>query len=92
LLGRINIWDVVNEPSDLTRFLNPMNTVAAGLGPVLFTRFNLQVARAANPTATLLVNHYRTDSEYYRIPECLHEHGRPLFDAIGLQSHMHEGR
>ena len=89
---RINIRDVVNEPTALTRFSNPMNTLAAGLGAVPFTRLHLQVARAANPAATLLVNDYRTDSEYYRILERLHEHGRPLFDAIGLQSHMHEGR
>ncbi|HLE62915.1 MAG TPA: endo-1,4-beta-xylanase, partial [Pyrinomonadaceae bacterium] len=90
--GRINIWDVVNEPTDLTRFLNPMNTTAVRLGAVPFTRLHLRVARTANPAATLLINDYLTTAEYYRILEGLHEDGKPVFDAIGLQSHMHEVR
>jgi GH35 family endo-1,4-beta-xylanase len=89
--GRINIWDVVNEPTDLTRFKNPMNTWAQKLGAVPFTRLHLQRAREANPTATLLVNDYRVDSPYAQILGALREDGKPLFDAIGIQSHMHGG-
>jgi hypothetical protein len=49
--GQIEIWDVVNEPTDLTRFKNPMNTWAAQLGAVPFTRCHLNVARSASPGA-----------------------------------------
>jgi endo-1,4-beta-xylanase len=89
--GRIGIWDVVNEPTDLTRFKNQMNRLANRLGPVAFTRLHLKVARAANPGATLLVNDYRTDPPYAQILEALREDGKLPFDAIGIQSHMHGG-
>jgi GH35 family endo-1,4-beta-xylanase len=90
--GRIDLWDVVNEPTDLTRFKNPMNTWAKQLGAVPFTRLHLDVARAANPSATLLVNDYRTDPPFYRILDALRDdRGKLLFDALGIQSHMHGG-
>ena len=88
--GRINIWDVVNEPTDLTRFKNPMNTWATQLGAVPFTRLHLDVARHANPDATLLVNDYRTDPAFSKILRQLQRDGKPMFDAIGIQSHMHD--
>ncbi|MBI2925706.1 MAG: endo-1,4-beta-xylanase [Verrucomicrobia bacterium] len=90
--GRIDMWDVVNEPSDLTRFKNPMNTWAKQLGAVPFTRLHLDVARAANPQATLLVNDYRTDPLFSQILDALRDdRGKLLFDALGIQSHMHGG-
>ena len=89
--GRIDLWDVVNEPTDLTRFKNPLNTWANQLGAVPFTRRHLQVAREANPNATLLVNDYRTDPAFAKILEGLRENGKLPFDTIGIQSHMHGG-
>ncbi|MBI1923074.1 endo-1,4-beta-xylanase [Candidatus Poribacteria bacterium] len=89
--GRIDIWDVVNEPTDLTRFSNPMNTWARQLGGVPFTALHLKVARAANPGATLLVNDYRTDPPYFDILNSLRAGGKLPFDAIGIQSHMQRG-
>jgi len=89
--GRIDIWDVVNEPTDLKRFSNKMNTWAQQMGAVPFTRLHLKVARAANPQATLLVNDYRVDPPYHRILSELREDDKLLFDAIGIQSHMHGG-
>lgn len=91
LKGRIDIWDVVNEPTDLKRFKNPMNTFANKLGAVPFTRLHLEVAREANPRATLLVNDYRTDPAFAKIIEGLREGGKRPFDTIGIQSHMHGG-
>lgn len=91
LKGRIDIWDVVNEPTDLKRFKNPMNTFANKLGAVPFTRLHLEVARQANPKATLLVNDYRTDPAFVKILEGLREDGKRPFDTIGIQSHMHGG-
>jgi len=89
--GRIGIWDVVNEPTDLKRFKNPMNTWAQKLGTVPFTRLHLDVARQANPQATLLVNDYRVDIAFHKILEALRAGGKLPFDAIGIQSHMHGG-
>ncbi len=89
--GRIDIWDVVNEA---TRLLDDPNMTemakwAAAMGPVPYVAVHLRVAHAANPQATLLVNDYRTDPAYYRILDSLRDDGKLLFDAVGIQSHMH---
>jgi len=89
--GRIDIWDVVNEPTDLKRFKNRMNVWAQQLGAVEFTKLHLKIARAAGPTATLLVNDYRTDPAFYQILDALRVDGKLMFDAVGIQSHMHDG-
>ena len=89
--GRIDIWDVVNEPTDLKRFKNPMNVWAQKLRAVPYVRLHLEVARKANPQATVLVNDYRVDPAYYKILDELRADGKLLFDAIGIQSHMHGG-
>jgi len=87
--GRIDTWDVVNEPTDLGRTKTRMSEWAMSLGAVPYLADHLKVARAANPGATLLINDYRTDLSYYRILDGLREDGNLLFDAIGIQSHMH---
>lgn len=90
--GRIDIWDVVNEPTDLSRFKTKMNAFANKLGAVAYTALHLRVARTANPKAILLVNDYRVDDAYLRILQQLKDDGgKWLFDAIGIQSHMHGG-
>ena len=89
--GRIDIWDVVNEPTDLKRFKNPMNVWAQKLGAVPYVRLHLEVARDANPQATLLVNDYKLEPRYYEILDALRDDGKLLFDAVGIQSHMHGG-
>ncbi len=89
--GGIEIWDVVNEPTDLTRFKNSLNSWANSLGAVPYLKLNLKTARAANPAATLLVNDYRADVSFYRHLDDVRGNGKLLFDAVGLQSHMHDG-
>ncbi len=93
--GRIDIWDVVNEPTHLgpnNPHKSKMAMWGAHLGAVAYTALHLKVARSANPKATLLVNDYRTDDAYLRILQQLKdEQGRWLFDAVGIQSHMHGG-
>ena len=89
--GRIDIWDVVNEPTHLGRTKTRVSEWAMSLGAVPFVADHLKIARAANPGATLLINDYRTDPPYDRILDGLREDGRLLFDAIGIQSHMHHG-
>jgi GH35 family endo-1,4-beta-xylanase len=61
------------------------------MGAVPYVIEHLKIARAANPQATLLVNDYRTDPPFYRILDALRENGALLFDAVGIQSHMHGG-
>ncbi len=91
--GRIDIWDVVNEPTHLADKPNKtkMADWAAAKGAVPYVSEHLKTARVANPKATLLVNDYRTDPPHYRLLESLKEGGTFLFDAVGIQSHMHDG-
>ena len=62
-----------------------------GVGP--FVRQAFRAARKGNPKATLVINDYRTDDEYAAkvIDELVDEKGKPLYDVIGIQSHMHGG-
>jgi endo-1,4-beta-xylanase len=91
--GRVDLWDVVNEATHLTDKPNKtkMADWAASLGAVPYVAEHLKAARAANPHATLLVNDYRADPAYYHILERLRRHEKPLFDTVGIQSHMHDG-
>jgi len=94
----IDIWDVVNEAThydrDKAKKDAPALTEAiASMGVGAYVRAAFKAARAANPNATLLINDYRTDPPYARkvISELVDENGRPLYDVIGIQSHMHGG-
>ncbi len=89
--GRIDIWDVVNEPTHLGRFNTRIGEWAISLGAVPYVTEHLQIARAANPKAALLVNDYRTDAPFAKILDGLRQNGQLLFDTIGIQSHMHGG-
>ena len=94
----IEIWDVVNEAThydrDELKKQAPILTEAIRkMGVGAYVREAFKAARQANPKATLLINDYRTDSDYAEkvISELLDENDRPLYDVIGIQSHMHGG-
>jgi len=91
--GRLEVWDVVNEATHLPDHVNQTRMAAWGekLGPVPYTAEPLRLARAANPSATLVVNDYRIEPRYYALLDALRVDGRLAFDAVGLQSHMHDG-
>ncbi len=90
--GKLDTWDVVNEATDPWRFDNPITEAWRTFGQMPFTIEPFKIARRANPEATLLINDYRNDSEYEKVIEQLiDETGKPLYDVIGLQSHMHGG-
>ena len=96
--GRLDIWDVVNEathydrpgPKDrapiLTAAINEM-----GIGE--YVRSAFRAARKANPDAVLLINDYRTDTDYADkvVKELVGADGKPMYDVIGIQSHQHGG-
>lgn len=87
--GKIDRWDVVNEPTHLGRFGTRLGEWAQSLGAVAYVRQHLETARAAGPKATLLVNDYRVDTPFYNILDQLRADGRLMFDVVGIQSHMH---
>ncbi len=95
--GLIDRWDVVNEAADfdrpeLFRRAPKMTGMWQEVGQMEFTQECFVHARKANPKATLLINDYRTDAAYERVIERLVDSsGKPLYDVIGIQSHMHGG-
>lgn len=92
--GRLDTWDVVNEATHLPDKVNQTRMARWGeaLGSVKYTRVPLELARAANPAATLLVNDYRVTPAYRQLLDTLRDDaGKLLYDGVGIQSHMHDG-
>ena len=91
--GLIDTWDVVNEAVVMPNFdrdTNPVSKLCRKIGQVELIKETFGAARAANPSAVLLLNDYDTSPKYERlIEECL-KAGIPI-DVIGIQSHMHAG-
>jgi len=94
----VDIWDVVNEAThydrDQVRKQAPILTEAIQkMGVGAYVRESFKAARQANPKATLLINDYRTDPDYAEkiISELIDENKQPMYDVIGIQSHMHGG-
>ncbi|WP_061964996.1 endo-1,4-beta-xylanase [Demequina aurantiaca] len=91
--GVIDHWDAINESVILPRFTAETNAVtrlAQSQGRVETVRLAFDTARAANPQARLVLNDFDLSPEYeHVISECL-DAGIQI-DAIGLQTHMHQG-
>jgi len=94
----VDIWDVVNEATHYDREQikkrAPILTEAIRkMGVGMYVREAFNAARQANPKATLLINDYRTDEEYAEkvISELIDKNDQPMYDVIGIQSHMHGG-
>jgi GH35 family endo-1,4-beta-xylanase len=96
--NEIDIWDVVNEATHYDRPWckehAPALTDAIGkMGIGAYVREAFKSARKANPKAALIINDYRTDPSYAEkvISQLVDDSGQPLYDVIGIQSHMHGG-
>jgi len=95
--GGIDIWDVVNEATHYDRDQCKKNApklteAIRKMGIGAYVRAAFKAARNASPDATLLINDYRTDPAYpNKVISELVEDGKPLYDVIGIQSHMHGG-
>ncbi|MCC6495686.1 MAG: endo-1,4-beta-xylanase [Propionibacteriaceae bacterium] len=91
--GLIDTWDAINEVVILPEFTaeeNPITRLAQREGRVGMVRLAFETARAANPRATLLLNDFNLSVRYERlVADCLAAGIR--IDALGLQSHMHQG-
>ena len=92
----IDIWDVVNEATHYDRPQAKQNApvlteAIRKMGVGEYVRQAFKIARKANPNATLVINDYRTDPAYAEkvISQLVDDSGRPLYDVIGIQSHMH---
>jgi endo-1,4-beta-xylanase len=95
--GVIDTWDVINEVVIMPVFENEPDGIpnatsrlALQLGRIPMLRLAFEEARATNPTATLLLNDFNLSSAYEILIEAALEVGLPI-DAIGLQTHMHQG-
>ena len=91
--GVIDTWDAINEVVIMPVFTaeeNAITRLAQREGRVGMVRLAFETARAANPGATLLLNDFNLSPEYeHLIEDCLAAGIR--IDALGLQSHMHQG-
>ena len=72
------------------RYDNGITRLARELGRVGIVRLVFDAARAANPSATLLINDFDLSADYERLIEDCLAAGITI-DAIGMQSHMHQG-
>jgi GH35 family endo-1,4-beta-xylanase len=96
--GSIDTWDVVNEIVgwDRDKFYGYAPRLTAMVtnksGKITFTKDCYAAARKGNPQATLLINDWMLGERYATILSQLKDaNGNFIFDAIGIQSHMHSG-
>lgn len=91
--GLIGLWDAINEVVIMPEFTaedNAVTPLARELGRVGMVRLAFDTAREADPSLRLVLNDFNMSARYERlIEECLDAGIR--IDAIGLQSHMHQG-
>ncbi|MBL6279999.1 endo-1,4-beta-xylanase [Micromonospora fiedleri] len=91
--GLIDTWDAINEAVIMPVFVNGDNAItdlARARGRIHMVRMAFEEARAANPAATLVLNDFDLSSAYECLIEGVLEAGVGI-DAIGLQTHMHQG-
>jgi endo-1,4-beta-xylanase len=91
--GLIDTWDAINEVVIMPVFDNGDNGItplARARGRIPMIRMAFEEARATNPRATLLLNDFDLSSAYECLIEGVLEAGIQV-DAIGLQTHMHQG-
>jgi endo-1,4-beta-xylanase len=91
--GVVDLWDAINEVVILPVFSaedNAVTRLAQSLGRVGMVRLAFEEARETNPAARLVLNDFDLSIDYERlIDDCLTAGIR--IDAIGLQTHMHQG-
>lgn len=91
--GLVDTWDAINEVVIMPVFANGENGItplAREKGRIEMIRMAFEEARAANPRVQLLLNDFDMSTAYECLIEGVLEAGIEI-DALGLQSHMHQG-
>jgi GH35 family endo-1,4-beta-xylanase len=89
----IGMWDVINEVVIMPifdKYDNGLTRICRDLGRIPMIRMVFDAAREADPHATLLLNDFDLSAAYECLIEGVLEAGITI-DALGLQSHMHQG-
>ena len=91
--GTVDLWDVINEVVIMPifdKYDNAVTRICKDKGRIGLVKKVFAAAKEANPDATLLINDFNTSISYeILIDGCLNA-GIPI-DAIGIQSHQHQG-
>lgn len=91
--GTVDLWDVINEVVIMPifdKYDNAVTRICKDKGRIGLVKEVFVAAKEANPNATLLINDFNTSISYeILIDGCLNA-GIPI-DAIGIQSHQHQG-
>jgi GH35 family endo-1,4-beta-xylanase len=91
--GLIDMWDVINEVVIMPifdKYDNGITRICKEIGRIPLVREVFSAAKEANPKGIFLINDFNTSEAYEILIEGLLEAGVPI-DAIGIQSHMHQG-
>ncbi|MFG3339989.1 endo-1,4-beta-xylanase [Glycomyces sp. NPDC048151] len=91
--GVIDMWDVINEVVIMPifdKYDNGITRICRDIGRIPMVRMVFDAAREAGPNATLLLNDFDMSAAYECLIEGVLEAGVKI-DALGLQSHMHQG-
>jgi GH35 family endo-1,4-beta-xylanase len=91
--GLIDTWDVVNEAVIMPifdKYDNGITRLCQDFGRIKLIQTMFETARAENPAAVLLLNDFDVSPAYDILVEGCLAAGVKI-DAIGIQSHMHQG-
>ena len=91
--GLIDTWDAINEAVIMPVFENGENgitRICRANGRIATVRMAFETARESNPNAFLLLNDFDMSTAFECLIEGVLAAGIKI-DAIGLQSHMHQG-
>lgn len=93
--GLVDTWDVVNEAVIMPVFSNEerqnaVTRLCRRIGRIATIRLGVEEARAASAPVQLVLNDFNMSTAYECLIEGVLEAGLEI-DAIGLQSHMHQG-
>jgi GH35 family endo-1,4-beta-xylanase len=90
---RIDMWDVINEAVIMPifdKYDNGLTRLCKEMGRINTVKAMFAASREENPSAVLLINDFDISPAYDILVEGCLEAGIPI-DAIGIQSHMHQG-
>jgi endo-1,4-beta-xylanase len=91
--GLVNMWDVINEAVIMPvfdKYRNGITDLCQETGRLRLIKALFEAARAENPAAILLINDFDVSPAYDILVEGCLDAGIRI-DAIGIQSHMHQG-